>query len=76
MKTKMKYGFWTHRSKMEATKYTQRLPVVALYLRRGTEAALWRRADRRVRVLHSIFHTGSSQHFHVGDRKDALAVGA
>lgn len=62
-----------HISKIEATKW---LPVVAFYLRRGIEAALWRRADRGVRVLHAIFDTGSSQHFYVGDREDALTVGA
>lgn len=46
------------------------------YLRRGIEAALWRRAGRRVHELHAIFDTGSSQHFHVGDGKDALTIGA
>lgn len=63
-------------SKIEAVKCTQRSSVVAFYLRRGIEAALWRRADGRVRVLHAIFDTGSSQHFYVGDWKDALTVGA
>lgn len=59
-----------------AKKCTERFAVVSFYLRRGSEAALWRRADRRVRVFHAIFHTGSSQHFYVGDREDALTVGA
>lgn len=46
------------------------------YLGRGVGAALWRMADGRVCVLHSVFDTGSSLHFYIGDREDALAVGA
>lgn len=52
------------------------LRLICVYLRRSVGAALWRMADRRVRVLHPIFDTRPSLHFYVGDREDALAVGA
>lgn len=52
------------------------LRLISVYLRRSVGAALWRMADRRVGVLHPIFDAGPSLHFYVGDREDALAVGA
>lgn len=65
------------------TEYTKQTPqmrgwpfVASLYLRRGVEAALGRRAEGGVCVLYAVFDAGSSQHFYVGDGKDALTVGA
>lgn len=63
-------------AKLDPRNVQEDVPVGAFYLRGGVEAALWGRADWGVRVLHAVFDTGSSQHFYVGDRKDALTVGA
>lgn len=46
------------------------------YLRRNTGAALWRLADRGVRILHPVFDAGPFVHLDVGDGEDSLAVGA
>lgn len=52
------------------------VPAPGSYLRRNTGAALWRLADRRVRILNPVFDAGSFVHLYVGDGENALAIGA